>query len=464
MSGRAKREGTAARWTLWVVLLGGYALMLRLNLPGHLSVDSVLALHEGRFGVRTTWNPAIFGWLLGVFDRIHTGTALAVGASGALLFGSWALLARLRPRTSWLAPAVALGVVALPQALIYPAIVWKDVWFAQAAIAGFVVLALGLARGDGRTPWLSLAFAALLFAGAGLLRQNGLIMVFPAALAIAWALSGRGWGRSAALAGGWIVVVAALTLLLSATAKPQGAGAPDGAGEKGLRLLATYDLAAAAALQPGRPTPRIDAVAPDVGAYLRANAERLYAPERVDVLTADRTLAHGLKRVPRQVIRAEWLDLIRNDPGLWLNARMLAFRQVAGTPVIDRCLPVTLGVEGPAATLQALEMTPRRTAADGRLYNYVTWFLDTPAMSHLAYAALAGALMVVLMVRRDPADLAMAAMLGGALAFAASFFAISIACDYRYLYVLDAAALTGLIYVALDPRLSRRPERRRARR
>lgn len=458
MSEPARHAGAAARWAFWLVLLAGFGLMLRLSLPGHLSVDSVLALHEGRFGVRTTWNPAIFGWLLGVFDRIHTGTALAVVASSLLLFGSWALLPRLRPRTSWLAPVVALGVVALPQALIYPAIVWKDVWFADAAIAGFVVLALGLGKADGRTPWASLALAALLFAAAGLLRQNGLILVFPAALAIAWALSARGWRRSLPLAGGWIVAVAALTLVLSATARPQGAGAPDGAGEKGLRLLATYDLAAAAALQPGRPTPRIDAVAPDVGAYLRDNAQRLYAPERVDVLTADRTLALGLKRVPRQVIRAEWLDLITTDPGLWLRGRMLAFRQVAGTPVIDRCLPVTLGVEGPAATLQALEIAPRRSVGDGRLYNYVTWFLDTPAMSHLAFAVIALAVGVFLLVRRDPADLAIAGLLAGALGFAASFFAISIACDYRYLYALDVAAVTGALYFLLDPRL-RRSER-----
>jgi len=201
-------------------------------------------------------------------------------------------------------------------------------------------------------------------------------------------------------------------------------------------------------------------VAPDVGDYLRANAQRLYSPERVDVLTADRTLALGLKRVPRQVIRAEWLDLIRSDPGLWLRARALAFRQVAATPVIDRCLPVTVGVEGPPATLKALEMTARRTAEDGRLYNYVTWFLDTPAMSHVAYAGLAFALLGFLLVRRDPADLGIAAMLGGALAFAASFFAISIACDYRYLYILDVAALTGLAYVALDPRLTGRTARR----
>ena len=44
----------------------------------------------------------------------------------------------------------------------------------------------------------------------------------------------------------------------------------------------------------------------------------------------------------------------------------------------------------------------------------------------------------------------MAGLLAGAFAFTASFFAISIACDYRYLYALDLSALTALVYLALD--------------
>ena len=47
-------------------------------------------------------------------------------------------------------------------------------------------------------------------------------------------------------------------------------------------------------------------------------------------------------------------------------------------------------------------------------------------------------------------------MLAGSLAFAASFFVVSVACDYRYLYPLDLAAITGLLYAALDPPLRRR--------
>jgi hypothetical protein len=430
--------------------------MLKLNLPGHLTVDSVLALHEGRFGVRTTWNPAFFGWLLGVLDRIHTGTALAVGLFGVLLFGSWAALPALRPRTSWLAPIVALGLVALPQALIYPGIVWKDVQFAVAAVAGFVLLAYGVRDTSRPTPWLSLILGAVLFAAAGLLRQNGLLLALPAALTIAWARSGAsGWLRSSGLAAGWLVAVAALTLLLSAVAQPQGAGAPDDAGGKGLRILGTYDLVAAAALQPGRPTPHIDKQSPAAGAYLRQNAHRLYSPERVDTIGQDPVIGELFKTVSRDTIRADWLDLIRQQPGLYLRVRTLAFTQVVATPLIDRCLPVSLGIDGPPETLKALNLPRRHTLEDQRLFNYFTWYLDTPALSHLAFGAIALAVGVALLFRRDPADLMIAGLMAGALGFTASFFAISIACDYRYLYVLDLAAITGLLYLAIDPRLNR---------
>lgn len=455
MNGRHVSHGQLARWTYLAVVAAGFGLMVALNWPGHLSVDSVLALQEGRFGVRNTWNPAIYSWLLGLADRITPGAAAVVALSGSMVFGAWAALPALRPRASWLAPLLAAGAILLPQVLIYPAIIWKDVLFAGAGIAGFVAVALGLRTG--RLGWGWLALAALLFAAAGLFRQNGLVLAPAAAAAIAW-VAWRGGGRLRALglAAAWLVGVALLTLVLSATARPQGPGAPDNAGSRGVRLLQTYDLAAAAVLQPGRPLPNIDAVAPDVDDYINRHAARLYAPERIDVMNADPWISENLRRVRREAIQADWLDLVTQDPLLYLRARMMAFRQVAATPVIDRCLPIHLGVDGPAPALEALGMSPRRSHDDMRLYNYTTWFLDTPAMSHLPYAAIALAVGTWLLIRRDPADLAIAAMMAGALAFAASFFVISIACDYRYLYFVDLAAITGALYLALDPRLRRR--------
>ncbi len=448
-------NGFAPRWAYRLVLLAALVGMIWLNWPGHFSVDSVLALHEGRFGLRETWNPAIFGWLLGILDRIQPGAALAVVLNGTLLFGSWMLLPTLRPRTHWLGAVLALGVAALPQVLVYPGIVWKDVMFAVAAVAGFVALAFSVRTGGTSGRWLGLGVSALLFAVAGLLRQNGLILALPAAFALAWATSAAGRRSSIRTALGWLTSVAVLAFALSIVAQPQGVAAPDGAGAKGIRLLQTYDLAAAAALQPGRVTPNIDRAAPGVGQYLRDHAERIYSPERVDVMTADPWLAKNLPQVSRKTIQADWFGLIIGDPDLYLRGRWLAFQQVFATPVIDRCLPIHLGVMGTTRALSDLGMVRRADAHDGRIYNYVTWFLETPAMSHVAYAALAIGVFMLLMVRRDPADLIIAGLLVGALGFAASFFVISIACDYRYLYVLDLAALTGALYLAIDPRLRR---------
>ena len=457
MSARTVTSSVAARWAYRLVLVCALALMLRLNLPGHLSVDSVLALHEGRFHVRETWNPAIFGWLLGVLDGVRPGTALAVGLSGVVLFGAWALMAALRSHTSWLAPILALALVALPQALIYPGIVWKDVWFAESAVAGFVLLGLGLQSRSAAGRWGWLAASAGLLAVAGLLRQNGLVLVAPGAVAIAWAGWSRGAGRSLATAGAWVAAVAAGTLALSIYAQPQGPGRPDTAGARGVRLLQAYDLIGAASRAPIA-LKRVDRVDPTLDDYIRQVAPHIYSPERVDTLNGDVRLGKGLARIKEPTLRAEWLDLVVHDPGLYLKTRAEVFRWLVQTPIVDRCLPVHVGVDGPPATLADLKMQPRRTFDDTRLYNYVTWFLDTPAYSHVTYGLVALAVGILLLFRRDPADLAMAALMAGALGFAATFFVISIACDYRYLYLLDLAAMTGVLYLALDPRLRRRTD------
>jgi hypothetical protein len=445
-----------ARLTLWLVLAAGFVLLLKLNLPGHMSWDSVTALHEGRFRVRESWNPAIFGWLLGVLDRFARGDVAFVILSGLLLFGGWAALTAVRPRASWLAPAAGLAALSLPQVLIYPAIVWKDVLFAETTVAGFVALAVA-ARDPDRPPRIvTLALAAVLFAAAGLLRQNGLLFALAATVALAWAGWRFGALRSLARAGAWLVVVGVLTLAFSALLQPQGPGAPDTAGGKGVRILETYDVVAATALSPGRPLTVIERNEPAAARILKSRGVLVYSPERIDFLSFDPAVDAAMAAVSSADFQAEWVRLVTQDPGLYLKARFAAFRQVFATPVIDHCLPIEVGVEGPANYLKALGIAMRQDARDGRLYNYTTWFLDTPAMSHVAWAGLALAVVVLLLIRREPADLIVAAMVAGGLVFAASFFVISIACDYRYLYALDLTALTGLIYLAADPRLTRR--------
>ena len=98
-----------------------------------------------------------------------------------------------------------------------------------------------------------------------------------------------------------------------------------------------------------------------------------------------------------------------------------------------------------------LNIEHRYTQSDIRLSNYATWFFDTPIYAHGFYAAISMILAGLLLWRRSPADIMLAALQLAGVGFAASFFIISIACDYRYLYFTDLAALVGVIYAALDP-------------
>jgi hypothetical protein len=452
-----------ARIAFVAVMAAGLWLVLYWNLPGHLSVDSVLALKEGRFGVRETWNPAIFGWLLGRFDAITPGTAAAVTAMAALLFGAWAAMSGLRTRVSWLAAPLALLALGLPQVVIFPGIVWKDVWFAQAAIAGFVLLAFAVGAPRGGRRLTLLALAALALALAGLLRQNGLILAVAGAVALAWTLWGDGARRAVLGAAGWLAAIAALVFALSVLAQPQGFGRPDAAGAKGLHILQVYDLAGAAT-RADLPLDRLAARDPTLDDVFREKARTLYAPDRVDTLNNDRTFGDRLAKAPPGAVQGEWLSLILTRPQLYLETRWEAFRWVVATPDIDKCLPIHVGAVGPPAAMAALDMPVRQDLRDFRLYNYVTWFLDTPVYSHLVWGGVALVAGLILLLRRDPADIVVAGLMFGSLAFAASFFVVSLACDYRYLYLLDLAGLTGALYLALDPTLRRQsPIRARSR-
>ena len=132
---------------------------------------------------------------------------------------------------------------------------------------------------------------------------------------------------------------------------------------------------------------------------------------------------------------------------------------MAATPKIDSCLPLFVGVSGPENLTTALQIPPITEPSDRALYNYGSWFLDTPLFSHITFGLIALVCAGVLLWRREAADVVIAALLLSALAFAGSFTLISIACDYRYLYFVDLAAAAGLLYLALDPpygRLRRR--------
>ena len=99
--------------------------------------------------------------------------------------------------------------------------------------------------------------------------------------------------------------------------------------------------------------------------------------------------------------------------------------------------------------MRALGLRSHVRPQDVKLERYARAFYRTPLYSHAAWALVAASLLAVFLRSRRPEAPALAGLMAAALAFAASFALIGVACDYRYLYALDLAGLTGLFWCAV---------------
>jgi hypothetical protein len=393
-------------------------------------------------------HPPVMSWLLGLADALEPGAALFVALDAALIFGALIALVLVGGRGSWLGPPLAVLLVMFPQLAVYPAIVWKDVLFAGAMIAGFTALAWAAASWSrpGRRNLL-LAAALALLALAALARQNGALVLPIAALAAGWIAlrageplrRAAGWGAGFLAAAAMLTAVGAMALATRLDGTPALAQAWEG--------LELYDIVAAKAREPGLDLGVLHARAPDFESLVRSRGVAVYTPVRLDPLEP---LAERIqdRRDASDLAFSQWRELVVRHPLLYLETRAEAFRWVFLTPRPDDCVMVETGVDGPADAMTVARLVPRKDARDDALESYALAFAQTPVYRHGAYAALGALLLIPLLRRRRGPDLAVAAMLASAGAFAASFFVISIACDYRYLYALDAAVIAAGLYVA----------------
>ncbi|HTT85327.1 MAG TPA: hypothetical protein VMF67_17760 [Rhizomicrobium sp.] len=446
-----RATGTWPRRVTGAILVAAWIATVVISWPGHLSYDSIIQLHDGRMGFYHSWHPPVMAWLLGVGDAVWPGAGLFMLLDTALFFGALLSLVWTVPRVSWAAAVVAALVALLPQTVLYQTIVWKDVLFADAAVAGFACLAqaaLAWPNARARMAWIGGALA--LFILATLTRQNGLIVLFLGGLALgltAWRQGDRPAGlryAGSALAG---AVAISLTLSFALSLRSDGGEGP----RAQLKLLRLYDVVGAVAAHPSLPLDRLDVDDPELERLIRSDGVRLYTPERNDTLVGSQALQNELADAEPQWLAAQWYDLMRRHPWLYLKTRATVFAQVLFTPDIAGCRPVFVGIEGPAGEMGDLNIAPRKDARDLALQAYARAFTNTPVFSHALYVLLAVAGIVMLLRRRALGDEAIVSMLIAALLFTASFFVISIACDYRYLYFLDLAAIVAVFYLALDP-------------
>lgn len=440
------------------LLLFGFLLTLTAALPGHMSTDSVVQLAEGRAGSQRSFNPAFMSWFLGVLDSVLSGTALFVLVNMALLFASLALMTRLTPRVRLVAAPVVLIIMLTPQVLIYQGIVWKDVFFANAAIAAFVCLAWAARfwsdRRARKLPWLA---ALTLFVVAALVRQNGVLALMAGSMAIGIVALGQGGGlrtgwKPALLAFGLLLMsgVAVMTVATLALDRAIPQNNPNSK-TAGFRIIQHYDLIGVLALDPRASLGPIETFNPASAETMRLAARSVYSPERVDKLGDIETLGPALWSTPNPTMAAAWTGVITKDFSAYARHRGAVFQQIFLTPTLSACLPLHTGVQGPPDILGELGMSARQDHRDIELSNYGSRFFATPVYSHLTFALISISVVGLLLFRRSATDWIICGLQVSALAFAGSFLLIALACDYRYLYYLDLSALVGVLYIALDP-------------
>jgi len=424
------------------------------NWPGHLSYDSVIQLLEGRTGDYSGWHPPVMSWLLGLADAVGPGVALFVLGNATLFFATLASLPWLPAKPSWLAIPAALACAALPQIFLYQAIVWKDVLFANAAVAGFLFLAHIAVRWRHRgARCLLLGTSLLCLSLAALARQNGIVLVPFAGLALGWIAWRRGASGAAAGIAGTLFALAIIAGWLSGSVALATRIVGDRGQAKQVRLLEFYDLNGALAADAALRLPDLQRRDPALLAIMRSDGRNLYSPARSDFLARSARLQAALAGAPDDILHRSWMDYLRRRPLLYLENRAEEFRWVFLTPDMSLCVPYVVGLRGPPQVLNALGMKERVTARDKTIKAYAAALVGTPVFSHLTFLLLTLAELAFLFWRRRAADIALIGLLMGALAFASSFFFVSIACDYRYLYLLDLAALVALFYIALDPQV-----------
>lgn len=442
-----------------VILATGLVAALAINLPGHLEYDSFQQLIEGRRGIYDNWHPPIMSWILGVGDAIVPGASLFVIFDTLLAFASLASMLWLPPRVSWAAVVCAAILVALPQIILYQAIVWKDILFADTCLAGFACLAYAAVRWrQPRQRFALIAASAFLSMIAVLTRQNGAIILPCAAITLGMIAARQSPANrrreGCVYASAFLIFVGAFSVGVSALLNLRSDGRPSA--QQQIKLLEEYDLIGALKRQPDLRLSELTKSSPRLAGLMRSHGVRLYSPIAVDPLDDDDDLHDALDGTSSGTMARQWRGLIVDHPGTYLAVRAKVFGWLFLGLHTAQCVPYVVGVEDDEPEMRKeLGIKPRYDRRDQALEMYAARFVGTPLLAHITFGAIALLGIVLLIIRRRPEDIAMAGLLAAAMLFTASFFVVSIACCYRYLYLLDLSAITAMLYLSCDFRLPR---------
>jgi hypothetical protein len=418
-----------------------WLITVRLNWPGHYSVDSLVQLAEGMTGFYVSFNPPGMSILLAQVSR-WGGHGPFMALSAVLYFAALALL-MLRGwpglRRGWSVLLLAICIALGPVTLIYNGTVWKDVFCANLLLLAFALVPVpGAPR-----PWPAIGAALLLAGLATRVREHGALASVVLIAYAAWSLHpGAGHradrGRvSLRLGALWL----GLTLALGGLITSQQIESP--AGGKGWRIALRFEIAGMV-FHSRHPEAVLTRFGIDADAAVKAVREA-YTPQRVDTL---RAFNATLSREKPDLLRL-WWALLRDEPSSLWRHKSAAAAALLGNRTDGGCLPAHVGVSGEVLDILRRTMPyefppgflPAPSPHTQQLYHYRQWGLA--AFSGWPYILLLLATLALGLHRRDA--LATSLALAGLL-YVGSFIVAGMACDFRYLYFgVAASMLAGLV-------------------
>ncbi len=432
-------------------LLAWMGSFLILNYPGHLSLDSLVQIAEGRSGNFESWNPPFISIVFGQLTEVGSSTGLLILVSAIFLLLS---LRAVMLSTGELRTAAVLALLAMlcgPVLLIYPAIVWKDVWFAHAALAGFALMTYVHHRRQsvvvGMVPrLLVVGLVSALLAFAMLSRQTGILVTGVGCIGLAcaspWHIVGKRGINLAAngLLNVFLVLMAAGAWTLATQLFVKSApGAPV---QTGVKLVMTYDIAGILNRSPTAALARFEAAGIET-APMRQAALATYRPDRIDYLQWPQSSA--LVNLPSPELYRQWAELIWERPIDYLDHRIGAFGRLMGFREQEKCVPIFLGF-GALELVSAAGIKEQPTIHFDGLYKYASRFFGSAYFSPGVWGLISLSILI-LMVRKGWTNHPIAWLQIAGICYLVSYFPISIACDFRYTYFSTVAAHAGLIFL-----------------
>lgn len=430
---------------LLILLWVWFAAVLVVNLPGHLTHDSITQIAEGRSGYVRSWNPIFSSWVFGTLVNWTGGTEILVAVSATMLAASVYLILQASPHQRlWpLIPTAAL--LFTPILLIHPGVIWKDVWFAHFSLLAFGFIAIR-ARGYG---WWAEGMAIVLLAAALLSRQTGILVALVGVLALTLLHTARDDSQPARKPGvarralAFLLRVALLLLAaqaLSGLARSEMKQIEIGEVGTGFKLVAFFDMAGMLKKDPTLQLQSLRARGYQTDEW-EAAAKASFSAERIDRL--DLRAMTGPGDLGVEPIFKQWLALIVSNPLTYAAHRMDVYAWFGGLEDQRLCIPIHVGIDaGPQTPDAGIKLNIPRMSAS--LYQWSRHFVDTPYFAPVFWSGIS-VLVCLLLAQAGLCRDAVFWLQVAGLTYSASYLIAGFSCDFRYSYFSVVAASLGIV-------------------